>query len=107
MKLDRPNKDVTPEILKTLRGNTKFWCDLFPRLTTDAFVQQARHYLSNCSQDHRNVTYDAAVMNVVLPEALERIKELESVVDQLIVKSISPVSFCEDCNCGKAEGCRS
>lgn len=104
MNKERPDKDVTLSILKTLKGNTKFWRELFPRLTTDAFVYQSNHYLANCSMSRKNTTYDEVAVNVILPEALERIKELEAVVDRLIANSLAP-KYCDDCNCGKAEGC--
>ena len=72
-------KKITWEEMQEMRGNTKFWTELFPKMDTDAFIKQANHYLANCSHTrHKNTTYDDAIMNTVLPEALKRIQELEA-----------------------------
>lgn len=104
--MERPSKDITWDALQTMRGNTEFWRSLFPKMTSDAFVKQSKHYLANCSSHYKGVTYDDVVITTILPEALLRIQELEKVLGQLIGAAMAPpVSYCTDCNCGKAEGC--
>jgi len=72
-------KKITWEEMQEMRGNTKFWIELFPKMDTDAFIKQANHYLANCSPAHpKNTSYDDTAINTVLPEALDRIKELEA-----------------------------
>jgi hypothetical protein len=75
--MSRPKKDVTPKMLGFMRGNTEYWMGMFPRYTTEAFLEQARHYLANCHARLSNATYEDAIVSTVLPEALARIEELE------------------------------
>ena len=73
-------KKITWEEMQEMRGNTQFWTELFSKMGSDAFIKQANRYLDNCSYTRNrntNITYDDAVINTVLPEALKRIQELE------------------------------
>ncbi len=77
-------RTVTWEQLQEMRGNTAFWTEMFAKMDNNCFIKQAQHYLNNCSfTRHKNTTYDDAIMNTVLPEALNRIAELEAELKRL------------------------
>ena len=80
--MDRPKKDLNFDKLKTFKGNTEFWNSLWPKMDTDAFLRQASYYLANCFRTN-TVTYEDAIVHVVMPEALARIQELEAEVASL------------------------
>lgn len=74
------DRSVTPEIHKTMRMNSYAREDLPPKLTDEALIQNAEHYLSNCTRTRIPCsTYDEAIIHTIMPELIRRLKEKSEV----------------------------
>lgn len=79
------DKSITPQHLSDMRMNSYAREKLYPKLSTDALINTSKSYLSQCSRGrYPAITYDDALIHLIVPELLNRIEELEV---ELIQKS--------------------
>jgi hypothetical protein len=73
---DLKDRSVTVEMKKEMRMNSYAQDDLPPKLTTEALIDTAKHYLSHCSKPRFPcVTYDEGLIHKLLPELIKRLEE--------------------------------
>lgn len=72
------DKSITPQQLSEMRMNSYAREKLHPKLNTDALINTARSYLSQCSRSRYPAsTYDEALVHLIVPELISRVEELE------------------------------
>lgn len=71
------DRSITPEIYGRMRMNSYARDYLPPKLTDQTLIEMTEFYLSNCNQvGCPCATYDEAVINLLMPEFIARLKEL-------------------------------
>jgi hypothetical protein len=70
------DRSVTNEMKKEMRMNSYAQDDLPPKLTTEALIDTAKHYLSHCSKPRFPcVTYEEGLIHKLVPEIIKRLEE--------------------------------
>lgn len=72
---DIPNQSVNPDMLKELSMDLASRSQLPPKLTDEALVETAEKYLNQCSAGGAAVTYEGMLLQHIVPELVERLKE--------------------------------
>lgn len=72
---DIPDQSVNMAMLGELSMDIKSRAQMPPKLTDDALVETAEKYLAQCSPDGIAVTYDQMLLQHIVPELVERLKE--------------------------------
>lgn len=73
------NRSLSTEMLKDARMNSYATDKIFPKLTNEALINKAELYRSNCERyRYPATTYDQSLIHLIVPELIERIKELEA-----------------------------
>ncbi|MCY7866045.1 hypothetical protein P8918_12510 [Bacillus spizizenii] len=70
------NRSVTSEMKSNMRMNSYAQDDLPPKLTTEALIETAKLYQSQCSRPRLPCsTYDESLIHRILPELIKRLEE--------------------------------
>lgn len=69
------DQSVDPSMLGELHMDLVSRAQLPPKLTNEALIETAEHYANQCSADGVAVTYDQMLVQHILPELVERLKE--------------------------------
>lgn len=70
------DRSVTSDMKESMRMNSYANDDMPPKLTNEAIIKTAEHYLENCSQPrYPCVTYEEALIHRIMPELIKRLKE--------------------------------
>lgn len=78
---DIPDRSLSWEDRQNITTNNLGWKLLFPKYTNDALVKVTEYYLNNCSK-FDPVTYEGALISIVVPELLSRFRELNEKVKE-------------------------
>lgn len=75
---DFNNQSITSSQLTEYRMNSYARDKIFPKLKTEALVKEAEYYQSQSGlYQYPAGTYNEALIHVIVPELINRIKELE------------------------------
>lgn len=70
------DKSITLEMQQQMMMNSYARDDLPPKLTNEALIESAKHYLNNCEKPRLPcVTYDEALIHRILPELIKRLED--------------------------------
>lgn len=69
------NKSISPDEYQTFRMNSYARNEIYPKLTNGTLLEQAEYYISQCHKPSTISTYNDAIIHLILPELLKRIKE--------------------------------
>jgi hypothetical protein len=70
------DKSVTYEMKQQMRMNSYAQDDLPPKLTDEALIDQAIHFINNCSRPNFPcTTYEESLIHKILPEIIKRFEE--------------------------------
>lgn len=72
---DIPDQSVDPAMLSQLSMDLNSRTQLPPKLTDEALIQTAENYLNQCSAGGAAATYEGMLLQHIVPELVERLKE--------------------------------
>lgn len=79
---DIPDQSVNPDMLRELSMDLTSRTQLPPKLTDEALVQTAENYLKQCSADGSAVTYEGMLLQHIVPELVERLKDKDDTTEK-------------------------
>lgn len=68
------NKSISPDEYQTFRMNSYARNEIYPKLTNETLLEKAEYYISQCHKPYMISTYNDAIIHLILPELLKRIK---------------------------------
>ena len=78
------DKSITPDKYQTFRMNSYARNEIYPKLTNETLLEQAEYYISQCHKPYRISTYNDAAIHLILPELINRFKELNIIINNQV-----------------------
>lgn len=74
-----PDRTITPAMMENMYMNSYARDDIFPKLTTETLLVDAKRYLSHCPTPRMPCsTYNEALIHKIVPELIKRLEEAEN-----------------------------